>query len=153
MLGSSAGWFTCATRVLSAVSLYRFSFKLARVIGSPFRLRSLKMLYWVHTVSNSYLSTQVVRCKPSHCVFFNDVLIKSQFLTYNFAIYFSLLLHLVANCLSLLSDYIFSLLRISLALRTLIWFQLVIWWLWKSSQQAMCLLFLKIFDIIKQLRS
>jgi hypothetical protein len=98
-------------------------------MGSPFRLRSLKMLYWVHTVGNSYLSTQVVQCKASHCAldFFNDILIKSQFLTYNFAIYFSLMLHLVANCLSLLSDYMFSFLRISLALRNLIWFQLVIW--------------------------
>jgi hypothetical protein len=33
----------------------------------------------------------VVGCKAPHCalVFFHDVLIKSQFLTYNFAIYFT----------------------------------------------------------------
>jgi hypothetical protein len=65
---------------LLAVSIYHFS-KLACVMGSPIHFENLKMLYCVHAVSNSYLSTQVVGCEAPHCalVFFNDVLIKSQF--------------------------------------------------------------------------
>jgi hypothetical protein len=82
---------TYATPGAFGRSLDHFSFKLAHVMGSPIRFRSLKMFYCLHTVSNSYLSTQVVGCKVPHCalVFFRDVLIKSQFLTYNFAIYFT----------------------------------------------------------------
>jgi hypothetical protein len=58
---------------LSAISgVYHFSSKLARVMGSPFHFRSLKMLYYFHTVISSYLATEAV-VPHRTLVFFHNV--------------------------------------------------------------------------------